>query len=232
MGRVVVKERCTQHEDRTPSVAVYEDGSTYCFSCGGYTLANPSKVLSAPPKLKEEDVIKIVETINRKPKRLIRGLELPHDHLGYYVVWPGNNYYKLRYWVPPADRGKYYNPVGAVRPNFILNRGALHDTLYVVEGELNALSIAKVIDNTVVCPGSATNFKVNKVLDGLTNAYQYRNLVIVVDKDEAGIQAALLLKTNVTERISDVRIIAMERDANEILVKDGAQALKKALDLP
>lgn len=105
------------------------------------------------------------------------------------------------------------------------------DTVTIVEGEIDCLSMYEAgVYDCVSVPNGAS--KGNQRLEYLDNCYQYfenkTKIVIATDNDEAGI----LLRDELARRLGKERCKIMFypegfKDANEILVKDGPEFLKK-----
>jgi hypothetical protein len=134
-------------DERTPSLVVYEDGYK-CYSCGAN---GPLSKLSLPPGF-VPTALRPPENLNASLKRIVslplapvRGLNLPVDGDSYYIVWPGDNYYKRRKFLS-NDGPKYLCPVGHKKPLFVPyeKQGGM---LAIVEGEINALSLAQTQPN-------------------------------------------------------------------------------------
>lgn len=223
----MAKILCPFHDERTPSLEVYSDGF-FCFGCGkGGTLAELEaegvKGLAPTYKKPAENINESLTYINNLQKKLIRGFELPFDDSGYYVVWPDSSYYKKRLWTP-IGKNKYYCPTGHKQPPFTLNPG--NKTLFIVEGEINALSVSAAIPEvTVMSPGGTTQFSRND----LRLFAGYDNIICVVDKDVAGVIAYIELKSKLSSAGIDADSVFMEKDANEVLLGHGKEELRKIL---
>lgn len=221
--RLIRKVRCPHHDDRTASLAIYENGE-YCFGCG-YASRERTTGIREDNK---EDLDDTFKYINALPRKLIRGLELPYDEQGYYVVWSGDTYYKFRMWEGDA---RYKSPYGHTPPLFWA-RKASNDSLVIIEGEINALSlnILGASGYDIVSPGASTKFygKGSEVL--LTESKKYNKVVVVADEDAAGWKAAVKLHM----RLPKSEIKWMAEDANELLTKydkETARSIIKALGL-
>lgn len=214
------------HTDTNPSCAVYSDGGGFCFACN-----TTFRDLVVP----DTKVIKYVEDLPAKlqyiatlPKQTLRGFELPFDKEGYYIVWPTNDYYKLRRWDSAHPSGRYASPSGIQKPWFIANNSKSR-TLVLVEGELNAMSVAKIVNYQVVSPGSATNFYDNYARNKLTSLSGYNKVIVLVDADGPGFEAAIKAKQMIRNQIPDITINAMKEDANSILTTHGEKALRQEI---
>lgn len=227
-NQVVRKINCENpaHDDRTASCAIYSDGSSYCFGCQAFN------AVAAPPEEIEpiipEDIPAKMAYIDSLPKQIIRGLEFPFDNMGYYVVWPKRDYYKLRRWA--SDGGRYLSPVGVDKPWFYLEGQKL--ALFVCEGEINALSLKKVFpDYPVLSPGGVSDFTGARMRKNLTQFREYTRVVIVADSDLVGLKAAVGLKNLISEHVPDVSIVLLDVDCNEMMCGDnGEEKLKETID--
>lgn len=231
------KIKCPYHEDSTASMEVYGDGFAHCFGCG-ITVEHEKLGYTGP--LREKYVENLEEKfayINGLPKKEIRGVLLPYDSVSYFIVWPDGSYYNQRYF--DLTNGKYKLPSGHQKRLFWAKRQDYRDTLIIVEGEINALSIALVCPThcSVVCPGGAGDFY-SRTSDKYLDTYMdYARVILVADKDSAGAIAVIQLKSNLLALgARNVTIHLMEVDANDILVKHGTEKLKdeikKAMEVP
>lgn len=215
------KVLCPRHEDTVPSCEVYEE-SAYCFVCSAII---PLTELGIK---KEEVKERYVENLDEKrkyienlPKKEYRGTSCPYDSLGYFLLWPDCSYYKHRLF---EGKIKYKNPSGHSQPLYWARRTMSLQTLYVVEGEFNAISLSQTLEQADICsPGSASNFESREVEKNLTLFGKYANVVIVTDKDPAGTLAAISLKGKLMKKVPFVSIILMSVDANEIYCQEGGK---------
>lgn len=210
------KVRCLnpKHTDDTPSMEVYEDGA-YCFSCG-FSTNERSENFERKPK---ENIQEALEYIDGLTVRQIRGIPLPSDEQGFYILWPNRDYYKKRLF---EGKSRYLGPSGHRPPPFIIP-GKNPDTAVVVEGELNALSLHTAIGDlyTIVSPGAASNFTNN------TSIYvRYTTVYVIVDKDVAGVIAGLKLKEELLKLKKRVQLVAKEKDYNQTLQDSGVEGLR------
>lgn len=139
-------------------------------------------------------------------------------------MWPDKSYYKKR--LETGGANKYICPRGRKKPLFEANVYHGGGLLYIVEGELNALSLGNLPDirATVVSPGGAAEFTSNKYLDYYS---KFQMFIVCVDADKAGFDAAIKLKEILLKHSPRVSINLMERDFNDILVKDGQEGVQK-----
>lgn len=212
-----MKVKCLNplHKDESPSMEIYPDGA-YCFACGFST--NKISDPNAPVKPKE-DISKTMEYIDGLPKRQIRGLLLPFDESGYYIVWGDRGYYKKRLF---EGKSRYLGPSGH-RPT-LLQLGQPSDRVLVIEGEMNALSASLVYPGMILSPGASTNF-----MSYCSTYLLYTSIYAIVDKDIPGVVAGLKLKEFLLKNKKVVSLVAKEKDYNQILQDEGQEALKKTL---
>jgi 5S rRNA maturation endonuclease (ribonuclease M5) len=226
-GQFLYKISCPggTHEDVNPSCGVYSDGNGYCFACN---TTFRDVVKPDPTVIKYvENVPEKVKYIQSLPKQTIRGFELPFDSAGYYILWPSLDYYKLRRWDNNHSLGRYLSPSGVTKPWFVANQSK-SKTLVLVEGEINAMSVAKVLPTTqVISPGSASNFSDAYSRNKLTELTGYSKVVLLVDADGPGFEAAIKVKQLIKHQVPDIVINTMKEDANSILVAYGETALRK-----
>lgn len=225
MGTVVGKLHCLNpdHVEDTPSLAVYADGSGYCFGCQSYfrQVASPKVV----PQVEKEDLVAKIGTISRLPLVKTRGLLFPHDKDGYYIVWPDKSYYKLRYWLPKGP--KYKSPKGHQKPWFWASQRGSR-TLALVEGEINAISLSRAVSCDVVSPGSIGDFINGTMKDSLHMFRSYDTIYVCVDKD-VGVTNALKFKELVKPFCQDVAIVLLDQDFNEMLTTLEFKSFKQKL---
>lgn len=218
---MISKIKCPFHKEETPSCAVYPDGY-YCFGCGAYGPLSDLEGLIDFKSIKvrePENLEESMEYIANLPQDTIRGLNLHYDSSGYYVLWPRKNYYNKRYF--NSGSSKYRKPAGHRQPLFIPQYRGTRECYYV-EGELNAMSIAQVVNSTVVSPGGVAKFPKYAYY---LNRFDY--VYIVADRDEVGTLAAMELSTNLN---TPNKILLMEKDANDWLVDYGPEGLRDCLE--
>jgi hypothetical protein len=224
MAQVIDWLNCTFHKgDSTPSLAVYSDGHYFCYGCRasgsarklGYDM-DRAKV--APQII--EPLEASLAYIEGLPKKEIRGLKLPYDTSGYYIVWPGKVYYKKRYYthgqVTEVGKGKYRCPSGHKKPPFFV-AGRKLPHLVFVEGEINAMSLATVYPGSILCPGGANDFNALNFGSYAPILRLFDSCIIICDNDNAGIKAAIEAKAYVTTLRKPSTLILMDKDCNELL---------------
>lgn len=231
MGVVLRKVSCPsgKHDDRTPSCAVYEDNSMYCFSCNYYAKGD-SKAIIAEPIKEKEDLNERFKYINSLENITHRGLSFRHDNKGYYITWPGETYYKLRSWAVRPGESKYIGARGHKKPWFGASTHPNSRKLLIIEGEINAISVKEAAETKeidVISPGGASNFFDREMKSKVEYFRKYATIGVLVDNDEAGAEAAIKFHKLVKPYCSDIRIKLMEKDANTILIDDGKEKLKE-----
>lgn len=241
MGTVVRKASCISglHEDKTPSMAIYDNGSAYCFSCCSHFAniqAPVAEVKKEPENLTEKFIY-----INSLPWVDHRGLKFMHDSRGYFITWPGQEYYKYRLWAPRADEPKYIGAKGIKKPWYVLRAYQKTKTCVITEGEINALSIASAFDDTttssncrpdILSPGGASNFFDGEMKSRVEVFKNYATLLVLVDKDKAGVEGVINFHKLAKPYCSDIRIKLMDKgnDANDILCGlSGKERLKEII---
>lgn len=241
MGQVLYKINCPggTHVDNTPSCAVYVDGSGFCFSCSTPFKNLETAIVEAKPVEPENLTQKMIE-IQALPSMVHRGLTFHYDNRGYYVVWPGGEFYKHRLWAPGPTDPKYKGPRGLQPPWFVLRAYHKVNTCILTEGEINALSISQIREKypseisqmDIGSPGSATKFYDSEMKRRVEVFKNYAILKVLLDEDDAGVKAAVEFHKLAKPYISDIRIKLMPKgqDANDILVSEnGPEKLKRLI---
>lgn len=232
------KVNCPYHEDNTASLHLYED-HFFCYGCSANgKLEDLDKKIPNLNKSfrqgKPENIDKAIERIKALPTKAIRGLLLPYNDMGYYVVYPNNKYYIFRRW-EADDSYKYLGPYGHRKPLFVVKTPLKQGILLLVEGQINALTLYKeairdvghMLTDGVVSPGAATDF-----LKPMTEEYclQYNKICLIVDKDAAGVAAAIRLRDKLVSKSKHVVLYPMEKDLNDILVEYGSDKVKEEVE--
>jgi hypothetical protein len=232
---VIRKIRCIWHKEDTASLTVYPDGKIYCFGCRkagtAKDLGEELPVGEAYVKPKE-DIRQKIAYINELPKRAIRGFNLPVDNLFYYLVWPDSNYYKARV-IESSGSDKYRSPTGHRKPLYFPQQTD-SDTLIIIEGEFNALSLANSsLPYNVCSPGPAGDFYSLLGQSYLTSYTKYKTILLIVDRDPAGVIGAINLKAALLKHTPNVTISLWDReqDANDIYQgTNGQQRLREKIE--
>lgn len=222
---------CPKHKDTNPSAHAYSD-HYFCFVCHA---RGPLNELGLEPGERieityVEDVQATISYIDRLPRKAVRGFTLPLGPRGYYIVWPSRDYYKLR--IEGAESGsKYRGPSGHSKPPFVASPsvGVLQrdsrDRLVLVEGELNALSLATLEPPfDIVSPGGAGDFYSKGNEQYLREYSRYSRVDVVVDDDPAGGVAAIETKVKlITLGCPEVKIHLIDTDFNALLCGPGGK---------
>lgn len=230
---------CPKHVESTPSAVVYRDG-WYCFGCGQRgAISELGLVEEEIPRIEYvEDLQDTLRYIERLPKRFVRGFELPHSLTGYYLVYPCGTYYKHRIMGTTTPGGKYRGPSGHKKPPYVIPGKENSDTLVLVEGEFNAMTLALLdLPIRIISPGGAGDFYSKGREKDLITYSKYYTVIVVVDDDAAGAQAAIETKSRllIANKNCDVRIKLLKEDFNDVYVNGGRKALEElatSLGLP
>lgn len=225
-----MKVLCPRHDDTTPSCEVYEDHG-YCFVCGEVVPLIELGLASAP--ISKERYVENIEAkmsyIRSLPEREIRGHVFRYDDRGFYICWPDGRYYKQRLF-DDSSPNRYQNPSGHKEPLFWARREG-REQLFLVEGQINALSMRESFINSDICsPGAASNFMSKQSKYYLTQLLSYNRIVIVVDRDAAGVMAAIEMKGSLTGKVPFVTVVLMDPDCNDLYTKYGKEHLKKEVE--
>lgn len=222
---------CPFHQDTNPSMHLYAENA-YCFVCGKtakYDEIGQSGVIP-PPSVEPEDINAAMRRIESLNRVLVRGLRLFSDERGYYIVWPGDTYYKYRLFKGPT---RYLAPRGHKQPLLTYRTYPAEPFLILVEGEINALSILMTQDETytydVSSPGASGNF-MSLDQDLLELAAHYKQVVIWTDHDPAGIKALWHIYPKLVKLGIKVTEYTSTEDANDILVKKGPPGLRAVIE--
>lgn len=226
--------KCLWHQESTPSLIQYRNGWR-CFGACQKTYSHEEvESLLGKEFDKEglefddkEDIKESLEYIKTLPTKTIRSipnlLEPPQG--GFYVVWPDSTFYKYRQ--PYGKEPKYLGPKGHKPPLFWgLRKNS--KSLFLIEGELNCLSLAQAFPESDHCsPGSATMFTSKNLEQYLTQFVGYDTLTVVLDNDTSGIKALIETKALFLYKLPFTKYILMDEDANEILCKYGKERLRE-----
>lgn len=211
--------------ESTPSLVIY-DSHFHCFSCSAHGPLSQLGMKQIPEESKEppENIDESLYRINNLELRKIRGLPFRSDADEYYIVWPYGKFYKARKHQGDAEP-RYRCPRGVPKPLLVLYPGKR--ACIIVEGEINAISLAQVVDSadgyTIVSPGSASEFASKKYLPEYAS---YSKIVVVADKDRAGAAAIIKLKPLLLKTTRDVTHVLVDKDFNDRLVQDGQEKLR------
>lgn len=169
-----------------------------------------------------------LDYIDDLPKQSIRSLNLHFDNTGYYIIWDYTPYYKLRLWDSPDLKSRYKSPLGHSKPVFAKLVKEPSRLLVIVEGEINALSLAEAEGNfDIISPGGVSSFTDGEMLNELNNLDLYDTVLICTDQDQPGLKAALTLKKLLLAKDKLVFIKLMEKDFNQLLQDYGKEKFKE-----
>jgi hypothetical protein len=218
---------CPFHSEKTPSCMLYEDGY-HCMSCGKYGPLSEIRGVEVH-EIKDpepEDLRLSLERIRQLPTQVVRGLRLHADAESFYIVWPDSTYYKRRFF---ADRKpKYLGAQGHNKGPFWAQKVGSR-ALIVVEGELNALSIAEACPELdVMSPGGSGDFAAGRVKKYLRSMTKYDILYVLADADKAGALACIEFLGAVQGKVKAKHHL-MATDANELLQGVGIGGLRQAI---
>jgi len=219
-----MKVLCPKHDDTNPSMEIYPDGG-FCFVCGAFIpiAEMPNEEGFIITKKENENVQEKIEYIKQLPSERIRGLSFPKGPEGFYIIWPGNVFYKLR---TTHDQPRYKGPRGLRAPLFRLDGN--NGVLVVVEGEINALSLAEaypVRTFTIASPGSCSEF--NRHVDTYK---QFKTIIIFADNDPAGIANGYILKETLLKSGKSVILILLDTDFNDLLQQGGPELVRRVFN--
>lgn len=215
---------CPRHEEATASCVVYDDHA-WCFGgCGRVELSElASQGVRPAAKLQPEDLQRSIERIRSLPLARVRGLDLPVDGDSYYILWPDGGYYKRRKFIA-GEGSKYLCPKGHAKPLFVPRHPPGAAAIALVEGEINALSVASLAPPfAVASPGGVGDFT-EKTLDKAPWLARFSRWLLVLDADKPGLDAAIRMKKALLARgLADIQVVLMEEDCNDKLVKGTLQ---------
>lgn len=222
---------CPRHDDKVASCYVYQNGA-FCFGGCGFIPASEVKGSQSPVSPNKEryveDLTKKLAYIGTLPVELFRGFPLPTDSFGHYIVWPDLSYYKLR--VKDKDaKSKYRGPAGHKATLFWARQGT-SDTLCIVEGEFEALSVAAAFPEWDVCsPGGVSQFTQKS---NLTHWIKYHTIIIATDDDKPGREAAIKAQGMLLNKVPELYPIlkSVEKDFNDIYCEYGHKVLRETVE--
>jgi len=121
---------------------------------------------------------------------------------------------------------------GAEKIFYNINNIVSHDWCVIVEGEMDALSLYEVgITNVVSVPNGATLNRLN--LDYLDNCIEYfddkTKIILATDSDEAGQNLQQELIRRFGAEVCWMADFGVHKDANDLLIADGRNALLDAI---
>ena len=121
---------------------------------------------------------------------------------------------------------------GAEKVFYNINNIVNHDWCVIVEGEMDALSLYEVgITNVISVPNGATLNRLN--LDYLDNCIEYfddkQKIILATDSDEAGQNLQQELIRRFGAEVCWLADFGIHKDANDLLITDGRNALINAI---
>ena len=121
---------------------------------------------------------------------------------------------------------------GAEKIFYNINNIVGHDWCVIVEGEMDALSLYEVgITNVISVPNGATLNRLN--LDYLDNCIEYfddkQKIILATDSDEAGQNLQQELIRRFGAEVCWLADFGIHKDANDLLITDGRNALIDAI---
>ena len=235
----------TRRKKKDPCLSVnIDDGLYNCHHCGwgGNVKFKPKVEYVLPPKINSNITDSIIKWFT---KRGIKEPTLIHWKIGESIEYIPQvqakrkcinfNYYRddnivnIKY----RDRDKNFKLVSGAELIFYgLNNIKNNDKCYIVEGEMDALSLHEVgLYSVCSVPNGAS--KGNQRLDYLDNCWKYfknkKQIILCTDNDEAGLQ----LRNELARRFGRYRCKYVEfgdyKDANEVLVKKDSDALQNII---
>jgi len=222
-----MKVRCPfpEHEDTNPSAYKYGN-KIYCFVCNKGLALKEERGVYEKTELKKQKVSEYdISRIQSLPITNYRCLDLHSDGKFVYIIYPDGQYYRARNIHSNCSASKYVSPKGVVK-HYMYLPCENTDTLLLVEGEINALSIRKVNSKvSLLCPGSATDFST------ATKKYQneikrFKKVIVTADKDTAGAKAVINALKVLRHLGVGLRHHLWTKDANDLLI-EGEEYLER-----
>lgn len=235
----------TRKNKKDPCLSINLDKGVYnCHNCGwsGNVKFKPKKDFIKPVKAKTTLSEK---TLNYFNTRKISQATLAHWKVGESIEFFPQiqkkrkainfNYYREGELIncKYRDAQKNFKMVGGAELIFYgLDSIKIMDKIYIVEGEMDALSLHEAgIYSVCSVPNGAS--KGSQRLEYLDNCYEYfkdkKQIILCTDNDQAG----LSLRNELARRFGHYRCKYVEfgdyKDANEVLVQKGAEVLRNIL---
>lgn len=205
-------------------MVLYDTGHYHCYGCGAHGIWDKEKAALPEPEAYKEDIQESLKYVDSLPVQLHRGLSLPCDGRSVYIRFPLCDYYKARLLDGFDHRSKYRCPTGHPKPLFWAVKQN-HGYLAIVEGELNALSLAQAYPWINICsPGSAGEFSCKRYLP---EYLMYSHIYIWVDEDKAGLTAGMKLYSELRAKsVLFVGLYSLTTDFNDILITGGIKEIE------
>jgi len=243
----VICPKCshTRKNKKDPCLSINLDKGVYnCHNCGwsGNVNFKPKKEFVKPPEAKTNLTEKTEKWFN---KRGITAATLSHWKIGESVEYFPQiqkkrkainfNYYREGELIncKYRDAEKNFKMVSGAELIFYgLDSIKDSETIYIVEGEMDALSLHEAgIYSVCSVPNGAS--KGNQRLDYLDNCWEYfkdkNQIILCTDNDQPG----LALRNELARRFGQYRCKYVEfgdyKDANEVLTEKGAEVLRNIL---
>ena len=146
------------------------------------------------------------------------GIEYDAETESIVIPYKGKNYAISR----SIKEKMYRKPKGIEEPLYEVGESQSR-LIYVVEGQLDAISLKQAGAEYAVATGGSGISKVTTTLEEQEVVSQVRRAVIVADNDEAGIRTATKLESELKRSGFSVLMAELPsefKDANEVLQKD------------
>lgn len=246
MGKIIQKNRpCLNIEcGSSDARQLYEDGTSFCFSCQSFfpKQASEEQIIDTPKYTSDTkkltlDEIKELPTRGFKERNITKtvaeffDVKVSYGENGevdaHYYPYDDNKAYKVRklpktfYWIHKSE-----SLFGKSKFNSSGKR------LIITEGEIDALSVAQASYEKykkiypVVAMSSASMTK--SLLENREWIRSFNEVVLCLDNDEAGNKAtAEAIKLIGIDKVKVTKLPF--KDANEVLCKNGGQALLQCI---
>jgi hypothetical protein len=243
MGNIVVRNqpclKCASSDARQ----IYEDGSSYCFSCGTSFKKNNEEIHVTSPKDIRIKKLPSIEEINNYPIRGFKERNISKAICEFYNVkvsygedgqidthyYPyGKNSFKIRElpkkfsWIGPAG--------GLFGKDLFQGAGK---RIIICEGEIDTLSMAtassKKYDGKlypIVGIPSSTNTQI--LLEHRDWLRSFQEIILAFDNDDAGLKATK--QATKILGIDKVKIVKLHRnDLSDVFMEDGGNRLMQCI---
>jgi twinkle protein len=247
MGTLVDRKQCPScasagRDNSEDNLAVYDDGSGYCFSCGHYENDKGESSRMTTQYSKEHVAFKphngsysalsdrgITEKTARIYGYQIAKINGKDVHIANYYRDSSIVGQKLRgpdktfFWKGSAKNAPLFGQ------NVWTNQSSNAKRLVITEGEIDAMTVNQLLNNSwpVVSVPAGAKGAARSIKDNLEFVTSYDEVVIMFDQDDPGREAA----KEVAELLppGKCRIASLPyKDANECLVKGEGKAVVNA----
>lgn len=246
MGTVMTRKQCPKcassgKDTAEDNLAVYDDDSSYCFSCGYYKKGSHESMNTKPPTKQK------VESFTPYQGSSIgltdRGITDKTARLYNYEVAMINgkeiqiaNYYKdsklQAQKLRSPDKEFYWKGNARNIPLFgqQLWTNKAGKRLVITEGEIDAMTVNQLLNNTwpVVSVPSGASGAAKSIKDNLDFVTSYDEVVLMFDQDKPGREAV----SQIAELLppGKCKIASLPyKDANECLLKGDSKAVVTAV---